>query len=470
MCCKKIHLLLYFAFNLSLLLNAQNNFLKGGITDSVICKPHSENNYAVFLPSVYSEENAYPVIFIHDPGARGKLATEVFAHAAEKYKYILACSNVIQNGTDGNKLMAASQIMQQDVQQKFSIDTSRIYLCGFSGGSRLSTAIALQQKNFKGVIAVGAGLPYATLDRKKLNDNIIYACAFGTTDMNYLEMLDLTEMLRRQSVTVRTFEFNGGHEWCDSSTAMHIFEWLQFQEMKKGTLKKDQSFIDSILNVYNKHLEDKLLEKDFFHSLILYNDLLSDALNISSTSFIGKDIQNNLQSNEALKQIQTVQNIIDNEEQERNNYLLYIYNRLPGIIIYDSTLLKNDVWWKQTSKKLKKAIEEKKNTYEAESAARLYDILLRTCWEQGDVYFSQNNFTAAKEMYQLNTLVDSENKYAWLGLAKAEALLQHEKAALVALDKAVECGLKNKTYLQNETAFNSLRDSKKFKQLLAEIE
>ena len=54
-------------------------------------------SYALYLPSAYSGDRRWPIIYCFDPGARGPVPVRLF-RAAEKYGYILVCSNNSHNG------------------------------------------------------------------------------------------------------------------------------------------------------------------------------------------------------------------------------------------------------------------------------------------------------------------------------------------------------------------------------------
>src|SRR5262245_66275624 len=113
----------------------------GKISEDVKCVAEPAQSYALYVPSNYSPDRLWPVIFAFDPGARGRVPVERYQAAAERYGFIVAGSNNSRNGsTENSKAIVA---MTGDVLSRFSIDERRIYLAGMSGGSRVALGVAL---------------------------------------------------------------------------------------------------------------------------------------------------------------------------------------------------------------------------------------------------------------------------------------------------------------------------------------
>src|ERR1700761_3443893 len=76
-----------------------NSLAKGKVTDSIICKNQSSQNYALYLPSYYSADRKFPCIYFFDAHARGALPLRSYKDLAEKYGLVLIGSNISKNGT-----------------------------------------------------------------------------------------------------------------------------------------------------------------------------------------------------------------------------------------------------------------------------------------------------------------------------------------------------------------------------------
>src|SRR5262249_61679317 len=80
---------------------------------NVTCEADASQSYALYLPSKYTPERRWPIIYAFDPFARGKTAVEGYRAAAEKYGYIVVGSNNAKNGPTRPE-MAAAQAMWND--------------------------------------------------------------------------------------------------------------------------------------------------------------------------------------------------------------------------------------------------------------------------------------------------------------------------------------------------------------------
>ena len=118
-----------------------NAIPQGQIVEKLECLNDSSQSYALYLPSNYTPDRKWPILYALDPGVRGKTPVERFKEAAEKYGWILAGSNNSRNGP-WRRAADAWSAMTKDTQQRFSIDDDRVYATGFSGGARMALQIA----------------------------------------------------------------------------------------------------------------------------------------------------------------------------------------------------------------------------------------------------------------------------------------------------------------------------------------
>jgi poly(3-hydroxybutyrate) depolymerase len=88
--------------------------LTGRLLEKVTCAQNPEQTYALYVPSAYTAEKAWPVIFCFDPGAHGLEPVERLRAAAEKYGYIVAGSLNSRNGPWADNVVAI-QAMIGDV-------------------------------------------------------------------------------------------------------------------------------------------------------------------------------------------------------------------------------------------------------------------------------------------------------------------------------------------------------------------
>ena len=117
----------------------------------------------------------------------------------------------------------------QEAFSRYSIDTSRIYLLGFSGGARVACIIALYSGRVRGVIACGAGFPATKEPAKHRFDFIGMA---GNADFNMNEMAGLDNDLEKTGFRHALVVFDGKHEWPPEQEMEKAFVWNEFCAMK----------------------------------------------------------------------------------------------------------------------------------------------------------------------------------------------------------------------------------------------
>ena len=164
------NIVMLFAFSLSVVLCScsginsgkaqQEQVLEHGkVIPKVICKKDVTHSYALYLPTGYAEGKMFPLIIAFDSHGSGSKPVELFKEQAEKYGYILVGSNVSKNGTSWEATATHYDILLADVLDRFGIDKRRIYTCGFSGGSRVASTVAITKGGIAGVIGCSAGFP-----------------------------------------------------------------------------------------------------------------------------------------------------------------------------------------------------------------------------------------------------------------------------------------------------------------------
>ena len=173
---------------------------------------HPGQSYWMFVPSKYTPDRPWPMLYCLDPGARGRVPVERFAAAAEAAGVLVAGSNNSRNGPMG-PVLEAINLMLADTHARFAIDDARIFVAGHSGGSRVALQWAMNG-HIAGVIASGAAFnPPGT--PKDVSFRIF--AVTGYDDFNHNELYRMSRDLARRNVPHRYAEFEGGHEWLPAS-------------------------------------------------------------------------------------------------------------------------------------------------------------------------------------------------------------------------------------------------------------
>ncbi len=219
--------------------------------DTVICDRDSSQQYVAYVPSGYSGEAQWPVLFAFDPHARGYLPVDSFKCEAEQHGYILIGSSNIRNGL--STVQKSIEVLMEDVSNRYNIDAERIYLAGFSGGARIASIIALQGAKARGVVSCGAGLP--GVDVTKLNRPLYFYGIVGNQDFNYQELMRFKDRPNDDHFIYEISVFNGGHQWPPAGNIEKALIWFRLNEFKEGLLEEDEQYIKWVSQLFKREIE-----------------------------------------------------------------------------------------------------------------------------------------------------------------------------------------------------------------------
>jgi poly(3-hydroxybutyrate) depolymerase len=260
----------YAAILLLAALARADDLPRGQIVDSVACAADATQRYVLYLPSNYSSSRRWNVILAFDAGGRGRMPVERFQAAAEKYGYIVAGSLNSRNGPLGVSVEAANA-MWKDVSTRFSVDKTRLYTTGQSGGARVAMYLAMHREVFHdapaGVIASSAGFPGP--DAPESLPFPVFATA-GTEDFNHLEMRQFDQRVKSRH---RLAIFEGGHTWLPQPLAMQAVEWMEIDAVKTDLRSRDNGLIDAL---FARRLQEAQDQKDPAARYRAMNNLVSD--------------------------------------------------------------------------------------------------------------------------------------------------------------------------------------------------
>ena len=205
------------------------------------CASKPDQTYALYVPSTYTPDKKWPIVYAFDPSARGARPVEALKAGAEKYGYIVAGSNNSRNGPWAPEIEAA-QAVSDDTRTILSIDDHRIYFTGFSGGARVAGRIAQICKCAAGVYLNGAGFPSGTSPSPKDSVFPTFA-AVGNVDFNFPEVTRLDEALAAAGYPHFLRHFDGPHQWAPPEVAEEALAWFLLVAMKKNLVSRDDAFI-----------------------------------------------------------------------------------------------------------------------------------------------------------------------------------------------------------------------------------
>jgi len=437
---------------------------KGTVVDHLICLDNPTQTYALYLPSQYSPERSWPVIYALDPGGRGKTAVEVYQSAAEKYGYIVAGSNNSRNGPTSIQTVAA-QAVWLDTHRRFSIQKTRVYTTGLSGGAREATYLALfcPTCSIAGVIAHGGSYPM--MDRiPPANDQFAYYAAIGDVDFNFPEIMTLRRKKDEQGAPFKVKLYPGPHQWAPPAIVEDAIEWMELKAMQSGAEKVDAAFVRTIFERTQAEAAQAEKEGDALAQYYALRSLVWDFKGLEDiTPFEG--------SLAALKASRAWKNANRNEQREidlQNSLTATASSNLsqlasagpgaqPGLAQDIASVMKN----------LRR--QEQSNGNDRAVASRAFTQLLIEGIEAGQDQFRQGHYAQAAAYFTLMAQVAPDKPGPLVLLAEAEVRGGNKKEALKALEQAVHRGLKTVTTLTDDPELQPLASDPAFQRIVQEL-
>jgi hypothetical protein len=432
----------------------KEDFKKAEVLDQIAIKAKPAETYALYLPSNYDVSKKYPVIITFDPHADGKLPVSKYKDLAEKYGYILVGSNVSKNGIPWTESSYIANNVYTDVLQRFSIDSQRVYLMGFSGGARVANGATIIHAGIAGVICCGAAYP--AINSENPRNNYVYLGIVGLNDFNYSEMrkYDLIDLaghnLKHGLVT-----FDGKHEWPPVEVMNEGFLYFEFQNMRKDLKSKNDALINTYYQPRVKMLDSLMAAKSSYQAYQLCRQTINfyDAM-VDLKPFY--DAYKLLKKDPAVdKGLQQEEQLMQDEDRAKQQYTQFFQT-------------KDISWWqKETITLTQKAAG--KDIAERQKANRMLAYFSLVAYMQTGGALSQNNIPVAEKFSQIYLIVDPTNSEAHYLNAVLKAKQNNSAEAIAALNKAIENGFVDKARLQNDPAFTSLKSEKKFEEVTSKL-
>jgi dienelactone hydrolase len=453
--------------------NFDEQAAKGSVVANVVCLDNPSQSYALYLPSHYSRERAWPVIYVFDPFARGKTAVEVYKDAAEKYGYIVVASNNSKNGP-GTIQLEAAQAVWMDTHRRFAIDKDRIYTTGLSGGARVATTFALYCAtcNVAGVIAVGAGYP-ANQSAKPANDHFLYYGIVGDADLNYPELMLLR---RKKDQTGAQFKFRvypGPHQWEPPEIATEAVEWLQLKAIQASKVKSDPAFVRRLFEKTEAEAAEAGQRGDILNQYFAVRSRVEDFKGLEDTAAF----QNQLAELKSSKVLRNAQHSLDREIEEQSTLTATVSAELaqfgagPDAQLSAGGQVSTADAQASLGRHITTVMSDLRRRAKSSSGdhlvyARAYSQLLIQGMEAGADALRSGRISTATAYFEVMTEAAPDQAWPPLALAEAQVHAGNKKAALKALEVAIQHGLKHAQSLTQDPELQPLASDPAFQRMV----
>ena len=442
---------------------------KGKVLEKIVCRHDSSQSYALYLPTKYSHDKKWPVLFAFDPAARATLPPNLFKNSAEKYNYIVACPTNVRNGPR-KPVVDAMRAVWKDVCSRFSLDKKRIYAAGFSGGSRMSSFFNIAVNHpVRGIIGCGAGLSQV------IKPEQVYPTAYfgivGFADFNYIEMKELDHAFDNHNITHRFIYFNAKHRWPPESLCNRAVEWMEVQAVKQGLLSRNQTFIDEIFRNELK-LAGELESSNIYFAVLAYECAARDFKDTVPGIEIEK-INRKITLLKETREFKKFQKEEDRRYQKEKEYIktfagtfAFIKQSKPGDVRLQRLLAILGI------KRLEQEAEKKKNIYDGGQAERLLYNVGNKARLEGTTYLDNGDYKRAVIFLEI-AAASSKGTYFYAyvlyKLSSAYAAQNKKKKALKLFKKAVENGYTHLSAIEANKHLDGLLDNPEFKKIIRRL-
>ena len=481
---------------------------RGMVIPRVVSLSDSRHTYALYLPSSYSPDRKWPVLFAFDPGARGNVPVERYQEAAEQYGYIVLGSNNSRNGPVQVEF-EAMRALYTDARRRFPIDENRLYSTGFSGAARVACQMGLKLKGLAGAIIVGGGFPQGEKPSAEMGF-ALYGIA-GEADLNFNEMLRLHRDFTELHIPNHLEILPGGHQWPSSEVLREAVEWMELQAMRSRKRPRDPTWIAAMLAARlarAKSLEEKgelaaafrrleEISKDFRDFADL-NEVEADVTRLKALPELAR----------ALKDAEKREKRMEERDEEQSGRVMDVIHAIfaAGGMTYSEGRVEQGALPSSAPPgggpgrdelpvsrgaqggepkdamaveklvaglsipSLKSTIEKKPGTDEALLAERQRTRIFISTFESARMLIEMKKYAQAVMCLEITAkAAPPENAFVDVQLARAQALNKRKSEALKSLASAAAKGFDKPEMIEKDEAFEPLRSTPEYAAALEKI-
>jgi len=399
--------------------------------------PDNQFSYAIYLPSSGKNISKSCLIFF-DPHGDGLYPVKRYRWLADKFGVILIGSYDLKNGMDMQQSVSVAQRLRESVQTNFKLEPSSVSVAGFSGGAKV--ALASSGNTSSGtVIYCGAAFLPNTIPSLPPSLGI-----FGLADMNYSEVIDFGNSIAHGNMQHALLQWNGKHEWPDSSTFQYAFYWHEFHLPDSGSTELEKD--------WNVFLADRKKALTKSESALGKAMILRQEIAFAGThQFPGEPVlalQQLLASNEFRNDSVRFTKSLEAERSEKQNYLSAFEQQ-------------NLNWWNLAIQKLKSGQDLK--------SKRLLAYVSLASYSYSNAALKNQDWTSLEKILEIYRLADPKNPDLAYITACMYARQGKKDAAFLELRNAVSYGMHDRAKLESDENLAGLRGSNEYQEILFQV-
>ena len=437
---------------------------RGTLIEKVTCAGSPDQAYALYLPSNYTPDRRWPILYAFDARAQGRRVAELFQQAAEIYGWILVSSWNTASDGPAEPNFTAMHALWADTHARFAIDDSRVYAAGYSGTVRFACILALTAPGtIAGIIGAGAGFPFGSPPKK--DNPFAFFGTVGDRDFNYYEMNDLDAAMGALGLPHRIEHFSGPHDWPPADLAMKAVAWMELQAMKTGKREKSPALVEAEWNRDREQAKAQAAvhPADALHT---WKAMAADYVGLRDVAEAEREAAALAASPACQKELR------ERDERDRRDKDLLAW---APAILGRAKPGNEPVTVAQIAAELKipelKVRAASTDLEESLSAKRLLNTYMgQTMFYQPQSLLEKKEYDRAIFMLSVGAEIHPDDPGPWVEIAAIHARKGKagRKKALEALRTAADKGLADPAALERK-AFADLRQDEEFRQILARV-
>jgi predicted esterase len=388
-----------------------------------VCKADTTQSYAVYLPTAYTNQKKWPVIYLFDSHGGGQFAVEHFKEAAERFGYVVIGSNNSKNGLQ--TLDHTLDVMLNDAQAQYALDLNRQYAAGFSGGGRVALYLATKTGKIKGIITCGAGLPGFN-PQTAAGKFDVFGIA-GREDFNYDEVMAIAQQFDKTDWPYMTEGFDGGHEW----PPVHLFTkallWFQFNAMRDGLITKNEPLIEQEFDSTMFRIKDELNKKHYSAATNECKEGIADFDGLTNIKKLHKKLLSIQDKKEYIAEKQKEAQLKYGEDQLRSDFI-------------DAFSTHDIDWWTEALENLSNKIESEPDLPTKQMLKRVKGFLGIICYSFTASAVKEKNEENLEKFIKIYQIAEPQNPDSYFYKAQLMEMQDNPEEAALALRKAMKLG------------------------------
>lgn len=431
---KYIYVILLF-FSFQNVFSQEISLRKGVVIDTLAINDSIAETYSIYLPTKFSTQQTWPIIFVFDSNGRGSRATRLFRQAAEDQGYIIAASNNIDEKESLlNNVKIATRLMNT-VFNYFPVDKNLVYTSGFAEGARVASVMPTVFPVVNGVIAIGNA--WVNIDYINKQAKFSFLGMSGYKDPNYYAVKETAEFLKNARLQSEFYPYDGGSEWPPAEVLYNAIGTLTLNAMLKGHRPKDPELIELLYNAELETAEAVRRGMQFYKAHLLLENMEAKYAPFGRSTQL-KELIKDLGKEKLYKnQRREYSNAVEKEQDFIERYS-YFFNEDVMAANFE-----NLGWWSQQIKELQN-LQSNNNIAEAEMAYRMEGFLREKAYSSFRELRDSNAgidpliFTAI-----LQTIFDKENAEGYMNIISLSAQDGDYYTALLYLEDLLKTGFKD---------------------------